>query len=103
MMLAQLPPTASTKIVDYPGVVACIGIATVTAGLLWVINRYDATGGTLTISLIVVLAFVAVVAFSLLYNIPSDDEVTPGVVGGLVAAFGAVVAFWLGRSREGPK
>jgi hypothetical protein len=43
------------------------------------------------------------VAFSLLFNIPSDEEVTPGVVGGLVAAFGAVVAFWLGRSREGPK
>jgi hypothetical protein len=103
MMLAQLPPTASTKIVDYPGVVAAVGIATVTAGLLWVINRYDATGGTLTISLIVVLAFIAVVAFSLLYNIPSDDEVTPGVVGGLVAAFGAVVAYWLGRSREPPK
>jgi hypothetical protein len=91
------------KLLDYPGLFAAMGVVVFTSILLVVIKHYDQTGGTLTISLMVVLAFIAVVAFSLLFNIPSDDEVTPGVVGGLVAAFGAVVAFWLGRSREGPK
>jgi hypothetical protein len=100
MTLAQLPfPVTPPKIVDYPGFAAALGVVLFTSILLVVVKHYDPTGGTLTISLIVVLAFIAVVAFSLLYNIPADDEVTPAVVGGLVAAFGAVVAFWLGRGN----
>jgi uncharacterized BrkB/YihY/UPF0761 family membrane protein len=88
---------------DYPGLTTAVGVVVLASILMAAIKHFDPTGGTLAISLIVVLTFVAVVAFSLLFNIPADDEVTPGVVGGLVAAFGAVVAYWLGRSREPPK
>jgi hypothetical protein len=94
----QLPPPP--KIMDFPSAISTGLIVLFVSIMLIVIKRYDPTGGTLAISLIVVLAFCAVVAFSLLFNIPSDDEVTPGVVGGLVAAFGAVVAYWLGRSKS---
>jgi hypothetical protein len=38
----------------------------------------------------------------LFFTIPSD-EITSGVIGGLVAAFGAVIAHWIGRSQDGPK
>jgi hypothetical protein len=98
MILAELPPVP--KILDYPSLFS-VAFVVLFVGIMLVISKhFDPTGGPLTISLIVVLAMVGVVAFSMIYNIPADDEVTPAVVGGLVAAFGAVVAYWLGR---GPK
>jgi hypothetical protein len=101
MIFAQLPfPVTPPKILDYPGLSSAIGVVIGVAMLLVIIKNFDPTGGTLAVSLMVILAFIAVVAFSLLYNIPADDELTPGVVGGLVAAFGAVVAYWLGRSKS---
>ena len=98
MILAELPPVP--KILDYPSLASVVAVVAGTTVMLVVTKHFDPTGGPLAISLIVVLAMVAVVAFSMIYNIPADDEVTPAVVGGLVAAFGAVVTFWLGR---GPK
>ena len=59
--------------------------------LLFVIGRFDPTGGSLTISLLMVLAFLEVVAFSAFFTVPAD-EITASAIGGLVAAFGAVVA-----------
>jgi hypothetical protein len=97
-VLAELP--APPKLLDYPSLFSVVFVVLFSSIMLVIAKQFDPTGGPLTISLIVVLAFVAVVAFSMVYNIPADDEVTPGVVGGLVAAFGAVVAFWLGRGRE---
>jgi hypothetical protein len=101
MTLAELPP--APKILDYPSLFSVAFVVLFASIMLVVSKQFDATGGPLTISLIVVLAMVAVVAFSMIYNIPADDEVTPAVVGGLVAAFGAVVAYWLGRSGGGSK
>jgi uncharacterized membrane protein YjjB (DUF3815 family) len=49
----------------------------------------------------VVLAFVSAVAFTMIFNIP-NDEITAAIAGGLVAAFGAVIAYWLGRPRSPP-
>ena len=40
------------------------------------------------------------VAYCLIFTIPTDD-ITPGVVGGLTAGFGAVVAYWLGHRGGG--
>jgi uncharacterized BrkB/YihY/UPF0761 family membrane protein len=95
-------PPPSPKIVDYPGSIG-IGIGIVfTTVLLFVSGRFDPTHGVLTISLLVVLAFLGVVTVCLFYTIP-NDEITSGVIGGLVAAFGAVIAHWIGRSQDGPK
>ena len=58
-------------------------------------------GGTLTISIMITLGMLGATAYCLIYTIPTDD-ITPGVVGGLTAGFGAVVAYWLGRTGEGP-
>jgi hypothetical protein len=71
-----------------------------TASLVVVAGRFDPTGGTLTISILVVLAMVSTTIFVMLFSIPTD-EITSAVLGGLVAAFGAVMAFWLGK-RNGP-
>ena len=61
-------------------------------------TRFDQTGGALTISLLIVLAVIGVLAFCVLFTVPRD-ETTASVIGGLVAAFGGVVAYWLGKPR----
>jgi hypothetical protein len=93
------PPTP--KMVDYPATVGLILCVVFTTLLLIVAGKFDPTGGSLTISLLVVLAFMGVVTFCLFFTIPTD-EITSGVVGGLIAAFGAVMAFWLSRAKGGP-
>ena len=62
--------------------------------------RFDRTNGVLTISLLVVMSFIAAMAFSLFFTIPTD-EVTSAVIGGLVAAFGGIIGYWLGKPKNG--
>jgi hypothetical protein len=95
-------PPPSPKVFDYPAATAVALGVLFTAVLLGVAGRFDPTGGTLTISILVTLAFIAVVAVCLFYTIPTD-QATAAVIGGLVAAFGAVVAHWLGRRKEPPQ
>jgi FtsH-binding integral membrane protein len=83
---------------DYP---AAVGVAlgvVFTAILLFVSGRFDPTNGVLTLSILVVLAFIGIVMVSLLFPIPAG-ETNAAVVGGLTAAFGAIVAYWLGRGK----
>jgi hypothetical protein len=93
------PPTP--KIMDYPASIGLIIAVVLVTILLVVTSRFDATGGTLTISLLVVLSFLGLVTFCAFFTVPTD-EITSGAIGGLVAAFGAVVAYWLGRRKEPP-
>jgi hypothetical protein len=93
----NLPPTP--KLLDYPASLGLAIAVVLTAILLVIVSKFDATGGVLTISLLVILAFLGLVTFCALFTVPTD-EITSGAIGGLVAAFGAVVAYWLGR---GPK
>jgi uncharacterized BrkB/YihY/UPF0761 family membrane protein len=86
------------KLVDYPGAVTISVIVVFTTVLLFVSGRFDMTGGALTLSLIVVLAFIAAVVFCAFFTVPTD-EITSAVFGGLIAAFGAVMAHWLGRPK----
>jgi hypothetical protein len=92
-------PPPSPKLLDYPASVGLVIAVALTAALLIVAGRFDATGGTLTISLLVILAFLSLVTYCAFFTIPTD-EITSGAIGGLVAAFGAVVAYWLGRNRK---
>ena len=69
--------------------------------LLVVSNKFDATGGVLTISLLITIGMLAAITYCLIFTIPADD-ITPGVVGALSAGFGAVVAHWLGRTKDPP-
>lgn len=93
-------PPPSPKIFDYPAATGIgIGIVFVTV-LLIVSSKFDPTKGPLTISLLIIMAFIAACIFSLFYTIPTD-EITSALLGGLVAAFGAVIAHWIGRGRNG--
>jgi hypothetical protein len=87
------------KMFDYPVAWTVALTVIFTAVILGVAGRFDPTGGTLTISLLVTVSFVGVVVFCLFFTVPTD-EITSAVVGGLTAAFGAIMAFWLGRDRK---
>jgi FtsH-binding integral membrane protein len=91
------PPTP--KLLDYPASIGLVVAVVLTALLLVISGRFDPTGGTLTISLLVILAFLSLVTYCAFFTIPTD-EITSGAIGGLVAAFGAVVAYWLGRNKQ---
>lgn len=94
------PPIVS--IVSYPAIIGVAVGVLLTSILLIVSGKFDPTQGVLTISLMITLGMLGAVAYCLIFAIPNDD-ITPGVVGGLTAGFGAVVAHWLGRAQSGGK
>ena len=88
----------SPQLTDYPAAVGVVLGVLLTAVLLFVSGRFDPTNGVLTLSILVVVAFVGIVMFSLLFPIPAERD-ERGLVGGMTAAFGAIVAYWLGRRK----
>lgn len=93
-------PPPSVQLFPYPAVTAVAALALMTTILLIAVRHFDPTRGPLTISLLIVLAMMGAVAYTLIFSVPADD-LTPSIVGGLTAGFGAVVAYWLGRQRNG--
>jgi hypothetical protein len=92
-------PPPSPKLLDYPASIGLVIVSVLTVVMVVAASRFDATGGTLTVSLLVILSFLSLVTYCAFFTIPTD-EITSGAIGGLVAAFGAVVAYWLGRNRK---
>ena len=95
--VVQPPPIP--KLMDYPASVTIVMAVVFTAILLYVSGKLDPTGGMLTISLLIVLTFMGTVVFVLFFTVPTD-EATSVVIGGLIAAFSAIVTYWLGRNRH---
>lgn len=91
-----------TGVGNFPASVV-VGLSVLlTCVLLVVSNKFDATGGVLTISLLITLGMLAAITYCLIFTIPADD-ITPSVVGGLTAGFGSVLAYWFGRMQSGSK
>lgn len=89
-----------TGVGNFPASIVVGLTVALTCILLVVANRFDATGGVLTISLLITIGMLAAITYCLIFTIPPDD-ITPSVVGGLTAGFGAVVAYWLGQAGKG--
>lgn len=95
-------PPPSVGLSNYPAVVG-IAVGVVFTSILLVVSKhFDPTHGPLTISLLIVLGMLGAVAYCLIFTIPVD-EITPSVVGGLTAGFGAVIAYWLGKGNDNGK
>jgi hypothetical protein len=95
----NLPPPVI--LFNYPIAIGTVLIVALTAIILYVAGRFDPTKGPLTISILIVLGMLGATAYCLMFTIPPDD-ITPSVVGGLTAGFGAVIAYWLGRRTHDP-
>ena len=91
----------SPKMLDYPGAIWVAIIVVFASILLVVTGRFDPTGGTLTISFLVLLLFAGLLIFSLVFVVPSN-EITASIIGGLIGAVGAVISFWLSRGKGPP-
>lgn len=91
-------PPPIPKLMDYPATFAVAFAVVFTILLLLASGRFDHSGGTLTISLLIVLAYIGTVTFCLFFTVP-NDEITSSVIGGLTLAFGAIMAYWLGRPK----
>jgi hypothetical protein len=90
------PPVAS--LISYPVVAALSVCFAMTAILLVVVKYFDPTMGALTISLLITLGMLGAIAYCLIFTVPVDD-ITPSVVGGLTAGFGAMLTYWFGRGK----
>ena len=88
-----------TGVGNFPATIIVGSAVLMTALLLVVAHKFDATGGVLTISILITVGMLGAIAYCLIFTIPQDD-ITPGVVGGLTTGFGAVVAYWLGQAKE---
>jgi len=109
-ILAQTPLQHSE--VNFPGGWPIIPfsalVGTIIVGFLVVVvlliahyaDRY--TKGFLTISVLVMLAFIVAVFASLIYNVPTNP-ITEILVGALSTALGAIVAHWVGLYRAPPE
>lgn len=90
-------PYPLPKLGDFPVIVSvCAEVVAVTL-ILIVARRFDPSGGPFTLALMVVFAFVGLLVYATIFNIPQDEE-TATIIGAMAAAFGAVVAFWLKRN-----
>jgi uncharacterized BrkB/YihY/UPF0761 family membrane protein len=90
------PPTPKT--LDYPVAITMAAAIVATTILVIITSKFDPTAGPLTISILIVVTFIGVAVFCLFFTVP-NDEITSGVIGGLIASFGAVIAHWLGKPR----
>jgi hypothetical protein len=94
-------PPLVTGTGNFPATIIVSATVAMTCILLVISAKFDHTGGALTISILIVLGMIGAIAYCLIFTIPADD-ITPGVIGGLTAGFGAVVAYWLGRPASPP-
>lgn len=93
-------PPSAVSLVPFPAAVTVIAVVILTAMVLVVSGRFDPTQGVLTLSVMITLGMLGAVAYTLVFTVPIDD-ITPSVVGGLTAGFGAVLAYWFGRGKGG--
>jgi FtsH-binding integral membrane protein len=88
------------RMIDYPASIGVVIAIAMTGVMLALIHYFDPTGGPLGISVLVVVCFLGVVVFCSFFTLPTS-EITSSVIGGLTAAFGAIIAYWLGKGKDG--
>ena len=81
------------------GFIAAITVAAMTVVIVMVARRFDRTGGMLTISILVVQGFITGVYGAMLYEI-RQNPITEILVGALATSMGAVIAHWVGGTRQ---
>jgi len=94
-----VPPPLPKYTVPYPIAIGAVGAVFLTILLIVASNRFDYTRGPLTISILLVIAFCAAIAFCLNYTIPQDPT-TAAIIGALVTSIGIIIGFWFGKNKD---
>jgi hypothetical protein len=83
----------------FPALISAIALVVVACGLVVVASRFDQQSrGFLTISLLLVAAFITATLGSMIYDVKTNP-ITEILVGALSTAVGAVISQWVGRAR----
>ena len=95
-------PTTTWPIIPFPALVGAVAIGFVTALILLCANYFDQySKGFLTVSILLILAFVTATFASMIYAVPTNP-VTEILTGALATALGAIVSHWVGRRPRPP-
>lgn len=86
--------------IPFPAFVTAAGAVLLTCLIVVVMHYFDASKGRTTISLLIVIAFVAATFASMIYP-TQQTPIVEILIGGLSAALGAVAAHWLGIKPGG--
>jgi hypothetical protein len=81
--------------IPFPAFVTAAGPVILTGLIVVVMHYFDASRGRTTISLLIVIAFVAAPFGAMIYP-TQQTPIVEILIGGLSAALGAVAAHWLG-------
>lgn len=92
-----MTPSEPPTITNYPVASVAIGVAVLSAVVLFFVGRFDPTQGPLTLSIMIALGLLGTIAYCLVFTVPQND-VTSEVVGALSTGFGAVLVYWFGRA-----
>ena len=82
----------------YPALITAAGTGLLT--ILVIIGAYyfDRSHGLLTLSVLIIIAFIAVTLASMIYQVPQTPT-TEILIGGLVSSVGGIVAYWMSKGR----
>lgn len=87
-------------VIPFPAAVGATASAILVVLVLSASRYFDTTGGLLTLSIMVVMAFIQVVFASLIYNVPQTPT-TEILVGALATSLGAIIAYWMSHRSGG--
>lgn len=69
--------------------------------IIWVSKQFDTTRGLLTISVMILVAFITATFASMIYQVPQVPS-TEILIGALATSVGAIIAYWMsGKHRNG--
>lgn len=82
-----------------PATLGTVAALTMAVLVLIAARRFDTTGGLLTLSIMIVAAFISVTFTALLYDI-KQTPLSEILVGAMATSIGAVIAFWMSRRGD---
>lgn len=93
-----VPRTVEWPTLPFPASVATVIVILMSVLLVVIANRFDNSGGIITVSVLVVAAFISVNFTGILYGVP-QTPINEIMIGALATSLGAVIAFWMSGKK----
>lgn len=82
--------------IPFPAFVTAAGTVVLTCLVIVIARYFDHTGGLLTVSILIISAFIGTTFVSLVYTVP-QVPITEILVGALATSLGAIITYWMRR------